>query len=87
VIGGAGAVVSDNTRDLPATRIPPGIVVLDAVTFARDTVSVSPRRAQAALARMVARYRDPRREVPEVVDALEQRYGWVEAADLLRSAA
>jgi hypothetical protein len=36
---------------------------------------------------MVARYRDPRREVPEVVDALEQRYGWVEAADLLRSAA
>lgn len=56
VVGGAGAIVSDNTRDLPANRLPQGIHVLTVPQFASDTVSLAPAVALAVVRTMVGRY-------------------------------
>lgn len=84
VVGGAGAIVSDNTRHLPADLIPAGIHVLTAAQFAADTVSLAPAVALGAIRTMVGRYVAPPRTVDEVLTHLQMKNGWVDAVDQLR---
>lgn len=59
VVGGAGAIVTDNLRDFPDAKIPPHIKVLSPAEFAADTVSVSPHVALRAIERMASRFAAP----------------------------
>ena len=86
VVGAAGAIVSDNTRDLPSEKMPVGIHVLTAAQFAADTVSLAPVVALDAVRTMVARYVAPPRTVEEVLTHLKVKNGWVDAVAQLRAA-
>ena len=77
-------IVSDNLRDLPVDRLPPGLGVASAAQFALDTVSVSPQAALRALATLSSRYQNPPRSKPVLLDTLASRYGMGEAVGLMR---
>lgn len=85
VIGGAGAIVSDNTRDLPGDLIPEGIHVLTAAQFAADTVWLAPAVALGAGRTMVSRYVAPPRNVDEVLTHLQAKNHWDDAVAELRA--
>ena len=56
VVGGAGAIVTENLKDFLSVKIPPHIKVLSPSQFAVDTVSVAPDLARRALQAMVNRF-------------------------------
>lgn len=85
VVSGAGAIVSDNTRDLPGDLIPAGIHVLTTAQFAADTVSLAPSLALVAVRTMVGRYLAPPRTVDEVLTHLQVKNGWADAVAQLRA--
>lgn len=60
VIGGAGMIVTNNVRDLPADKIPKGIEVQPPDTFAWNTVSLAPRLARLAVEKMGGAHRSCR---------------------------
>lgn len=76
VVGGAGVIVSDNVKDLPAKLLPDGLTVARAAQFAADSVSVSPEIAVRALGKISTRYSSPQRTVEDLLDLLDSRYGW-----------
>ncbi|MBE1878050.1 PIN domain-containing protein [Myceligenerans pegani] len=84
VVGGAGVIVSDNVKDLPAKLLPHGISVVTAARFAADSVSVSPEMARRALGRISARYVNPPRAIDDLLDLLSVRYGMAQAAAMIR---
>lgn len=84
-IGGAGVIVSDNLRDLPARLLPDGLQAVTAAQFAADTVTVSPATARTAVERMSARYRNPPQSTDELLEVLRQRYGLDQAVEIIRS--
>jgi len=86
VMGGAGALVTENSKHFPAQQIPRYVHVLSAAEFARDTISVNPARAVQALEEMSRRRTNPTQTPNQLVDLLEVRYEMGEAADLLRDA-
>jgi predicted nucleic acid-binding protein len=55
LVGGAGAIVTDNLKDLPKAKIPTHIKVLSPAEFAADAVSVSPDVALRAVQTMASR--------------------------------
>lgn len=61
VVGGAGAIVTDNLRHLRVPSVPAGIHVLTPSEFASDTVAVDPTRALQAITAMTQRLRPARR--------------------------
>jgi hypothetical protein len=81
---GAEVIVTDNRRDFPPDRLPPGIVTIGPADFARDTVSVDPSRALAATLAMSTRRSDTPLE--EILAQLETTYLMTEACALLRDA-
>lgn len=85
-VGGAGAIVTDNVRHFPSRCLPSEIRVVKPYEFAADTVAVSPVRARRALETMIGRYTHPPVTTVDVLDILQDRYGMVEAVDLLRNA-
>jgi hypothetical protein len=87
LIGGAGVIVSDNVKDLPAKLLPVGLEVVPAARFAADTVSVSPQIALQALREISRRYGNPSRSVDDLLDLLRLRYGMDDAVELIRAAA
>ena len=84
VVGGAGAIVTENLKDFPASAIPAGIQVIKARDFAHDAVSLSPVTAARALTKISSRYSNPPREPHEVLDIIETRYTMSAAAELIR---
>lgn len=86
VVGNAGAIVTDNLRDLRVATVPAHIHVLTTAEFASDTVSVDPARALRAVAAVSRRVRRPPMRVDEILDLLTRRYGWSEAVEMLREA-
>ena len=85
VIAGAGAIVTENLKDFPADRIPPGIQVLSAREFAKNTVALNPRLALAAvheIASRSGRY-GATLTVEEILDTLRDRYGMIEAVEMM----
>lgn len=86
VVGGAGAIVTENRKDFPANLVPAGIDITPARQFALDTVSVSPSTAHTAVQKMVHRYRNPPATINEILDVLTERYNMGEAVALIRGA-
>ena len=88
VIAGAGAIVTENLKDFPADRIPPGIQVLSVREFAKNTVALNPRLALAAvheIASRSGRY-GATLAVGEILETLRDRYGMIEAVDMMTEA-
>jgi predicted nucleic acid-binding protein len=86
VVGGAGAIVTNNVRDFPQARIPEHIQILKPAQFAADTVAVSPELALHAVTTMVERRRTPPETLDQVLQKLVDRYSMFEAVELVRSA-
>ena len=88
VVGGAAAIVTANFADFPAERLPSALQVLAASDFALATVSLDPRTALRAVARISARtgQKGPKRSVEEILGFLVERYALGGAVDLLRQA-
>ena len=88
VIAGAGAIVTENLKDFPADRIPPGIQVLSAREFAKNTVALNPRLALAAVQEIASRSGryGATLTVEEILDTLRDRYGMSEAVDMMTEA-
>ncbi|MFV2013466.1 MULTISPECIES: PIN domain-containing protein [unclassified Micromonospora] len=87
-VGGAGAIVTHNLRDLPASKMPYGLQVLPPTEFAANTVALDPTRAWAALTTIAGRSGrtgQPRTEA-QILDLLDSRYGMKEAVDLMLEA-
>src|SRR5262245_49454991 len=59
LVGGAGAIVTENLRDFPIAKIPAHIKVLSPTEFAADTGSVSPDVRLQAVETMASRYSAP----------------------------
>ena len=74
VVGGAGAIVTDNLKDFPIVKIPAPIKVLSPAEFAADTVAVSPDVALRAVQTMASRYSAPRLRTEDILNRLVQRY-------------
>lgn len=87
VIGGAEAIVSDNISDLPHGKVPAQIQVIKPAVFVADTVATSPDAAVRALWTMTARRTNPPETLEHVLHVLEQRYGMVDAVEMIRTAA
>ena len=85
VVGGADAIVTDNQRGFPETKIPTRIKVVSPAEFAADIVSVSIDVALHAVQTMAARYAAPPLTTEEILNRLVQRYRMIEAADLVRA--
>jgi hypothetical protein len=85
VVGGAGAIVTENLRDFPFAKLPPHIKLLSPAEFAADTVSVSPDVALRAVQTMAARYAAPALTTEDVLNRLVQRYRLTEAVELIRA--
>lgn len=81
VVGGAGAIVTDNLRHFPADRVPANIQVLPAKEFAANTADVSPERAARAICQMSARR--TRQSPQEIVELLVSRYSMDEVAEIV----
>lgn len=84
VVGGAGVIVSDNVKDLPAKLLPDGIAVVTAARFAADSVSIAPGTALRALEQISTRYTNPPRSKEDLLDLLVSRYGMQQAAAMVR---
>ncbi|WP_432981615.1 PIN domain-containing protein [Dactylosporangium sp. CA-233914] len=86
VVAGAGAVVTANVKDFPASRLPLGIEVLPPSEFAANTVALDPVRAANALSAIAQRSgkRGPERTVDQVLDALVSRYHMDQVAAIFR---
>ncbi|MDT0180813.1 PIN domain-containing protein [Microbacterium sp. ARD31] len=89
VIAGAGAIVTENLKDFPAAKIPPGIQVLSAREFAKNTVALNPRHALAAVREIASRSGryGAALTVEEILDTLRDRYGMIEAVEMMVVAA
>lgn len=84
VVGGAGVIVTDNLRDLPVEKMPPGVQVVTPRDFALETVEVSPVLARRALVEISLRSVRTPRTVDQLLDILDVRYGMSAAVSLLR---
>ncbi|WP_237724228.1 PIN domain-containing protein [Rhodococcus sp. DK17] len=60
VIGGAGAILTDNLKHFPRDYVPAAIQIVSVAEFAADTAAVSPSRALAAVETISARFHNPR---------------------------
>ena len=89
VIAGAGAIVTENTRDFPRDKIPPSIQVLTAREFTRNTVALNPRHALAAVQEITNRSgrNGPELTVEGILEILRDRYLLTEAVEMMVEAA
>lgn len=84
IVGGAGAIVTENLKHFRVAATPPNIHVLTPAEFASDTVAVDPGRALQAVTAVSARVARPRMEIDTILGELKRRYGWDDAVELLR---
>lgn len=87
VVAGAGAIVTDNTKDFPECKVPAGIEVVPPPEFAVNTVAVDPIRARIAVAAMAARSgrRGPSLGEEQILDTLADRYHLNRAVKIIRA--
>jgi hypothetical protein len=84
VVGGAGAIVTDNLVDFPVDRMPPSIQVIRARDFAANTADVDPERAALALHAIATRHTKSSHSPGELLELLVTRYGMSEVGEILR---
>lgn len=85
VVGGAGAIVTDNLRHLDVPQVPAHIQVLSSREFITDTVDLNPPAAAEALRQIARRHQSPPHTPEELLDLLEQRYGLSEVVEIIRA--
>ncbi len=85
VMGGAGAIVTHNLKDFPATVIPPGMQIVKPADFAADTVAVNPERALLAVGQIASRSVRRPRTIEELLSILTNRYDMGAAVLMMRS--
>ncbi|QIK66019.1 PIN domain-containing protein [Nocardioides sp. HDW12B] len=83
VVGGAGAIVTDNLKHFPVDRVPRDIQVLSAVEFASNTADVNPEHAANAIREISRRHQNPPHTPHEILDLLVHRYGMTDVAELV----
>ncbi|SDU83486.1 PIN domain-containing protein [Jiangella alkaliphila] len=83
VVGGAGAIVTDNVKDFPAEVVPSHLQILSAQEFAANTADVDPSRAAQALQVLARRHQRPPRTAAELLDLLVRRYQMTEVGEIL----
>lgn len=86
MVGGAGAIVTDNVRDFPRAVVPSHIQILKPAKFVADAVAVSPDAALQAVEELLNRRQNPPQSLDEVLQKLLETYGMDEAVSLMRSA-
>lgn len=84
VLGGAGAVVTHNTKDFPAARLPDGVLLRTPARFAEDMAAADPHGAAEAITEMSTRMTAPPLSPSDVADLLISRYGMHAAIGHLR---
>ena len=86
VVGGAGAIITLNLKDLPADKVPAHIQVKTPAEFALETVEISPDRALRAVEKIAnRRQRPPQNTVDGLLEILTDRYEMTAAVDLMRA--
>lgn len=83
VVGGAGAVVTENLKDFPESCVPANLDVLDPNEFAANTVDVDPSRAAHALAEIAARRTKPTKTARGWLTSLVELYDMADVAEIL----
>jgi hypothetical protein len=88
VVGGAGAIVTQNLRDFPPDRLPYGLDVIDPAEFAFHTVALDPRTALRAVQEIARRSgrTGPTLSIEDVLHILASRYHMIDAVEVLRRA-
>ena len=85
VVGGAGVLVTDNTRHFPRKRIPAEVDLQDSGTFALSAVSANPDAALRAIQQMASRHQNPPQNVDRILGILRDRYHMTDAVTLLEA--
>lgn len=83
VVGGAGAIVTENLRDFPPALVPSQIQVLSGSEFASNTADVDPEKAARALCMMSLRRTKTAQTPRELVELLVSRYGMNDVAEIV----
>jgi len=83
VVGGAGAIVTENFKHFPAELVPNRIQILHAKDFAANTADVDPGRAVTALRVLAARFHTPPTTAREVLKVLVTRYDMADVGEIL----
>ncbi len=73
VLGGAGAIVTDNLKHLNVPEVPGHIEVISASEFMTNTVEISPAAAARALTQISRRHRNPPHTSQELLQLLGTR--------------
>lgn len=55
VVGGAGSIVTENSKDFPPAKIPDGLQIIGAADFVHETVSMRPDLGASAVTAMAKR--------------------------------
>lgn len=89
VIAGAGVIVTENVKHFPAVTLPPGMQILTAREFLKNTVALNPPHALAAVREIAKRSgrHGPALVESEILEILRDRYRLVEAVDMMVEAA
>ncbi|MCS6572887.1 PIN domain-containing protein [Corynebacterium diphtheriae] len=85
ILGNAGAIVTDNIKHFPNALMPSYITTKSSRDFLADAIGVDPQQAFMAICKMSDRYMNPRYDVEDIIELLEERYKAIEAAELLRA--
>lgn len=83
VVGGAGAIVTENFKDFPRDLVPAHIQIISVSEFAADTADVDPERAARALRELSSRHESPHRTPEQLLDVLVSRYSMVGVGEIL----
>lgn len=86
VIGGAGAIVTENFKDLPRDKVPGHIKILGCVKFATESADVNPEAAARAIVEMSKRHVLGEHTPHEILELLVTRYGMNEVAEIVEPA-
>jgi hypothetical protein len=88
VVAGAGAIVTDNIRHFPQSKLPMGIEAFSPAEFAANTVAVDPIRAKVAIGAMADRSgrRGPAVSEEQILEVLVDRYRMTRAVEIMRAA-
>lgn len=84
VVGGAGAIITNNLKHFPTSRMPRSIQVLTGRDFAANTADIDPARAAQALRTISRRSTRPKRTPEELLELLVFQYQMDDVADILR---
>lgn len=85
VVGGAGAIVTDNLKHLRVPQVPGHIQVISAKGFAADTVDLNPSVAARAIVQISARQQNPPHTPHQLLELLGLRYGMTDVVEIVGS--